>query len=145
MGKVEEGIKVLDDMVMGKFNFCTPDNVTLTTIISGLLTVGKTQEALDVLLKVMPEKSFHLNVITYNVVLCGLFKLLHVIEAMKVFNSMIRVDVVADSTTHAIMIDGLCECDQDLVYQQQPFFDPSFIFFSLVSLSYASNFCSFSL
>nr|GEV74141.1 hypothetical protein [Tanacetum cinerariifolium] len=112
MGKVEEGIKVLNDMVMGKFNLCTPDNVTFTTIISGLLTVEKTQEALDVLFKVMPEKGFNPNVITYNVVLRGLFRLRLVNDAMEVFNSMVQGHVVADSTTHAIMIDGLCECDR---------------------------------
>ncbi|KAI3825868.1 hypothetical protein L1987_07568 [Smallanthus sonchifolius] len=112
MGRVEDGIKVLDDMVMGKFNFCSPDSVTFTTIISGLLSIGRTKEALDMLYKLMPEKGFHPNVITYNVVLRGLFKLNLAIEAMDVFKAMGNSGVVADCTTHAIMIDGLCECDR---------------------------------
>lgn len=112
MGKVEEGIKVLDDMVMGKFKFCTPDSVTFTTIISGLLSVGRTREALDVLHKIMPEKGFHPGAITYNVVLRGLFKLHLSNEAVDVFNSMAGGGVVADTTTHAIMIDGLCKCNR---------------------------------
>ncbi|KAK9072179.1 hypothetical protein SSX86_008611 [Deinandra increscens subsp. villosa] len=112
MGKVEDGIKVLDDMVKGKFSFCTPDSVTFTTIISGLLSVGRTKEALDILFKLMPEKGLHPNVITYNVVLRGLFKLKLADEAMDVFKSMGNGGVVADCTTHAIMISGLCERDR---------------------------------
>ncbi|KAL8226396.1 hypothetical protein R6Q57_016228 [Mikania cordata] len=111
MGKVDDGIKVLDDMVKGKFNFCGPDSVTFTTIISGLLSIGRTIEALDILFKLMPEKGFDPNVITYNVVLRGLFKLKHANEAMGVFKSMGNGGVEADCTTHAIMIDGLCQCD----------------------------------
>ncbi|XP_071703060.1 uncharacterized protein [Rutidosis leptorrhynchoides] len=112
MGKVEEGVKVLDDMIMKKFNFCIPDSVTYTTIISGLLNIGRKQEALDVLYKLMPGKGFHPGVVTYNVVLRGLFKLHLANEAMDVFNSMIASNVAADSTTYAIMIDGLCECNR---------------------------------
>ncbi|KAL7597254.1 hypothetical protein Lser_V15G30842 [Lactuca serriola] len=160
MGKLEDAMKVLEDMLMGKFNFCTPDSVTFTTIISGLLTFGRTKDAFNMLYKVMPEKGFHPSVITYNVVLRGLFNLGLVKESMDVFNSMrfggvvanskkvisdsdIDIDTdsdrlidgskkvmsrfepdsdiltvrtnmwgpVADSTTHAIMIDGLCKCD----------------------------------
>ncbi|XP_076892877.1 uncharacterized protein LOC143544695 [Bidens hawaiensis] len=112
MGKVEDGIKVLDDMVMNKFQFCSPDSVTFTTIISGLLSIGRVKEALDILFKLMPDNGFKPNVITYNVVLRGLFKLNLVNESMDVFKSMSECGVAADCTTHAIMIGGLCECDR---------------------------------
>ncbi|KAJ0695357.1 putative tetratricopeptide-like helical domain superfamily [Helianthus annuus] len=60
----------------------------------------------------MPEKGFHPNVITYNVVLRGLFKLNLAREAMNVFKRMVDGGVDADCTTHAIIIGGLCECDR---------------------------------
>ncbi|KAJ0742299.1 putative tetratricopeptide-like helical domain superfamily [Helianthus annuus] len=144
MGKVDDGIKVLNDMVMKKFNFCTPDSVTFTTIISGLLSIGRTKEALDILFKLMPEKGFHPNVITYNVVLRGLFKLNLANEAMNVFKRMVDGGVDADCTTHAIMIGGLCECDR--VDEAKVFWDdivwPSKVHDSFVYSAMVKGLCS---
>ncbi|KAF7148810.1 hypothetical protein RHSIM_Rhsim03G0043000 [Rhododendron simsii] len=53
MGRIEEALRIMNDMLMGKFN--SPDAVTLTTIC-GMLNVGRIREALDLLYKVMPEK-----------------------------------------------------------------------------------------
>ena len=39
MGRIEEALKVLNDMILGKF--CAPDAVNFTTIICGLLNVGR--------------------------------------------------------------------------------------------------------
>ncbi|KAM2487769.1 hypothetical protein ACFX1W_039657 [Malus domestica] len=110
MERIEEALKVLDDMMSGKF--CAPDVVTFTTIISGLINVGRTQEALVMLHHVMPEKGFRANVVTYNAVLRGLFKHRQAREAMDLFNGMANDGVAADSTTYTIIIDGLCESDQ---------------------------------
>ncbi|KAL6183281.1 hypothetical protein ACLB2K_044692 [Fragaria x ananassa] len=110
MGRVEEALKVLDDMMTGKF--CAPNVVTFTTIINGLLNVGRTQEALYILHDVMPQKGFRPNVVTYNAVLRGLFKLDQGKQAMEIFNGMVTEGVAASSTTYTIIIDGLCESDQ---------------------------------
>ncbi|XP_034695186.1 pentatricopeptide repeat-containing protein At3g18020 isoform X3 [Vitis riparia] len=110
MGRVEEALKVLDDMVMGKF--CAPDSVTYTTIICGLLNLGRSEEALDVLRRVMPEKGFKPGVVTFNAVLHGLFKLQQANVATEVFNSMVSDGVAANTITYTIIIDGLFESDQ---------------------------------
>ncbi|CAF1933432.1 unnamed protein product [Brassica oleracea var. botrytis] len=106
MGRVDDAMKVLGDMMTGKF--CAPDAVTLTTVMCGLLTQGRAEEALDVLNRVMPENGFKPSVVTYNAVMRGLFKLRKGDEAMRVFDQMAKAGVSADNTTYAIIIDGLC-------------------------------------
>ncbi|XVF09475.1 hypothetical protein REPUB_Repub07fG0096500 [Reevesia pubescens] len=110
MGRIEEALKVLSDMINGKF--CAPDVVTFTTVVCGLLDVGRTQEALDVLNRAMPERGFRPGVVTYNAVICSLFKTQHAKEAMRVFNCMVNEGVTANGTTYTIVIDGLCQSGQ---------------------------------
>ncbi|XP_040997738.1 pentatricopeptide repeat-containing protein At3g18020 isoform X2 [Juglans microcarpa x Juglans regia] len=119
MGRIEEALKVLNDMIIGKF--CSPDAVTFTTIICGLLDVGRTQEAFGVLHHIMPKHGVRPGIVTYNAVLRGLFKLRQGNEAMEVFNSMVSDGVVADSTTYTIVIEGLCESGQ--IEEAQRFWD----------------------
>lgn len=107
MGKIEEALKVLDDMLMGKFS--EPDVVTFTTVISCLLSIGRVEEAQVLLNKVMPEKGIRPGVVTYNAVLRGLFKQRMPDKAMEVFSKMTSDYVAADSVTYAIIIEGLCE------------------------------------
>ncbi|XP_038878359.1 pentatricopeptide repeat-containing protein At3g18020 [Benincasa hispida] len=110
VGSIEEALKVLNDMMIGKF--CTPDSVTFTTMICGLLIVGRIRESLDILYKVMPEKGIVPGVITYNATIRGLFKLQQANQAMDVFDRMVRNGIQADSTTYAAIIDGLCDSNQ---------------------------------
>ncbi|XP_022736940.1 pentatricopeptide repeat-containing protein At3g18020 isoform X3 [Durio zibethinus] len=110
MGRIEDALQVLSDMINGKF--CAPDVVTFTTVACGLLDVGRTQEALDVLNQIMPERGLRPGVITYNAVLRGLFKTQHADEAMGVFNCMVNEGVTANCTTYAIVVDGLCQYGQ---------------------------------
>lgn len=49
MGRIEEALKIMNDMLMGKFN--SPDAVTFTTVICGMLNVGRIREALDYCIK----------------------------------------------------------------------------------------------
>ena len=73
MGRIGEALKVLNDMIIGKF--CTLNVVTFTTIILGLLKYGIIQEAFEFLYRVMAERGVRFGVVTYNAVLHGLFKL----------------------------------------------------------------------
>uniref|UniRef100_A0A7N0T5V3 Pentatricopeptide repeat-containing protein n=1 Tax=Kalanchoe fedtschenkoi TaxID=63787 RepID=A0A7N0T5V3_KALFE len=118
-GRVEDALKVLEDMISGKF--CAPDNVTFSSIICGLLIVGRSNEALDLLLCRMPERGLHPTVATYNGLLCGLLKLHLANDAMEIFRTMQTKNVTADSTTHAIIIQGLC--DMNLVEEAKRFWD----------------------
>ncbi|KAM7267743.1 hypothetical protein ACFE04_009909 [Oxalis oulophora] len=108
--RIEEAIKILDDMIIGKF--CSPDVVTFTTIISGLLSSGRFEDALVLFFDVMPQKGVRPGVVTHNAVLRGLFKLKQSDKAMTIFNRMIVESVTADKATYAIVIDGLCECER---------------------------------
>ncbi|KAI6674251.1 hypothetical protein NL676_002157 [Syzygium grande] len=109
-GRVEDALKIVHDMITGKF--CAPDAVTFTTVISGLLDVGKSQEALDLLRHAILAENSKPSVVTYNAVLRGLFKLSKVKEAEDIFISMKNHDVAANCTTYSILIDGLCNCNQ---------------------------------
>ncbi|CAM8915464.1 unnamed protein product [Rhodiola kirilowii] len=109
-GRVEDALKVLDDMISGKF--CAPDVVTFSTVICGLLINGRTNEAIDLLLHRMPERGLQPTVATYNCFLRGLLKLRLASDAMEIFKTMQTNNVTADSTTHAIIIQGLCDIDQ---------------------------------
>ncbi|KAH0927018.1 hypothetical protein HID58_019274 [Brassica napus] len=100
MGRVDDAMKVLGDMMTGKF--CAPDAVTLR----------RAEEALDVLDRVMPENGLKPSVVTYNAVMRGLFKLRKGDEAMRVFDQMAKAGVSTDNTTYAIIIDGLCATGQ---------------------------------
>ncbi|XP_058105608.1 pentatricopeptide repeat-containing protein At3g18020 [Magnolia sinica] len=104
MGRVDDAMKVLDDMLAG--NFCGPDVVTFTTIIGGLLNVGLMDAALDLLHRKMPESGCRPSVVTYNVVLRGLCKFQKIDVAMEIFSGMVREGVSADSTTYTIILDG---------------------------------------
>uniref|UniRef100_A0A6N2L402 Pentacotripeptide-repeat region of PRORP domain-containing protein n=1 Tax=Salix viminalis TaxID=40686 RepID=A0A6N2L402_SALVM len=99
MGRVEEALKVLNDMMTGKFP--SPDAVTFTTIISGLLNAGRSPEARNLLLQML-EKGITPGVVTYNAILRGLFKLQLTNEAMAVFDEMISDGVAA------AILEGLC-------------------------------------
>ncbi|KAH7680671.1 Tetratricopeptide-like helical domain-containing protein [Dioscorea alata] len=105
IGRVNEAIKILDDMLSG--NFAGPDVVTFTTIIGGLLEIAKPKEAVDLLHRKMPECCCTPNAVTYNVVIGGLCKLKMIDEAMEIFNEMVAKGVIADSTTYTVIIDGL--------------------------------------
>nr|GLL16770.1 pentatricopeptide repeat-containing protein At3g18020 [Ipomoea trifida] len=107
MGRVEEALKVLQDMMSGKF--CTPDVVTYTTVVGGLLEVGRDEEALHLLRNTMPMNGITLGVVTYNTTLHGLFKMHRADDAMEMFNCMISHGIAADCTTYTIIIDGLFE------------------------------------
>ena len=73
MGRIEEALKVLNDMIIGKF--CTLNVATFTTIIPGLLKDGIIQEAFEFLYHVMLGRGIRPGVVTYNAILHGLFKL----------------------------------------------------------------------
>ncbi|KAL5976678.1 hypothetical protein ACLOJK_021011 [Asimina triloba] len=105
MGRVGDAMKVLDDMLAGKF--CGPDVVTFTTAISGLLNAGLTEEALDILHQKMPENGCSPNLVTYNAVFYGLCKFEKIDLVMEIFDGMIRKGPKADSTTYSIILDGL--------------------------------------
>ncbi|PKA64310.1 Pentatricopeptide repeat-containing protein [Apostasia shenzhenica] len=105
IGRTHEAMKILDDMMQGKFS--SPDVVTFTTVISGLLDVNNSEEALHLLNVVMPERHCSPNVVTYNAVLCGLFKLGKVDESMEILHKMLRRGIKADCMTHTIIIEGL--------------------------------------
>ncbi|PNX72947.1 pentatricopeptide repeat-containing protein, partial [Trifolium pratense] len=110
MGRVDEALKVLDDMLLGKF--CAPDVVTFTTLISGLLDAEKVDEAFDLFNKVMPENGLKPGVVTYNVLIRCLYKLKRPNDAFGIFNNMAGDGITPDSTTYTVMVEGLCECDQ---------------------------------
>ncbi|XP_068658103.1 pentatricopeptide repeat-containing protein At3g18020 [Aristolochia californica] len=107
MGRVDEAIKVFNDMLTG--SFCSPDVVTYTTVISGLLDVGRIEEALNLLHQKMPESYCKPNIVTYNTVLRGLCKALKIDEAMEILTLMAGEGVNADSSTFTTIIDGLSE------------------------------------
>ncbi|KAF8022576.1 hypothetical protein BT93_F0172 [Corymbia citriodora subsp. variegata] len=109
-GRVEDALKIVHDMITGKF--CAPDAVTFTTVISGLLDVGKSLEALDLLHHAVLAENSKPSVVTYNAVLRGLFKLGKVKEAEDIFISMKNHGVAANCMTYSILIDGLCNCNQ---------------------------------
>ncbi|KAF8398273.1 hypothetical protein HHK36_017200 [Tetracentron sinense] len=98
--------RILHDMLMG--SLCSPDVVTFTTIMCGILSIGRTEEALDLLNQKMPEQDLSPGVVTYNAVLRGLCKLSKIDEAMGIFNGMMDDGVIANSTTYTIIIEGLC-------------------------------------
>ncbi|XP_072956934.1 uncharacterized protein [Typha angustifolia] len=104
IGRVAEAKKIMNDMLKG--TFCAPDVVTFTTIICGLLDVGETEEAIEILRGTMLKHHCLPNVVTFNAVLKGLFKLQKFDKAMEIFEDM---NVAADSATHAVVIEGLCE------------------------------------
>nr|GMC69179.1 pentatricopeptide repeat-containing protein At3g18020 [Ipomoea batatas] len=107
MGRVEEALKVLQDMMSGKF--CTPDVVTYTTVVGGLLEVGRDEEALYLLRNTIPMNGITPGVVTCNTTLHGLFKMHRVDDAMEMFNCMISNGIAADCTTYTIIIDRLFE------------------------------------
>ncbi|CAL5192386.1 unnamed protein product [Lathyrus oleraceus] len=109
-GRVGEALKVLDDMLMGKF--CAPDVVTFTTLISGLLDAEKVDEALDLFKRGMPGNGLKPGVVTYNVLIRGLYKLQRPSDAFGVFNNMVSDGISPDSTTYTVIVEGLCQCDQ---------------------------------
>ncbi|CAA6669477.1 unnamed protein product [Spirodela intermedia] len=100
IGKVDEALKILNDMLQGKF--CTPDVVTFTTILHGLLDVGRIKEALDIFHRKMPECSCSPSTVTYNAVLHGLCKLRSVEKAVSIFHEMVQKSVSADSRTYTV-------------------------------------------
>ncbi|PKU64353.1 pentatricopeptide repeat-containing protein At3g18020 isoform X1 [Dendrobium catenatum] len=110
IGRVNEALKILEDMMEGKF--CSPDVVTFTTAIYGLIDVGRFEEALYFMHKVMAEHNCAPNIVTYNAVLRGLFKLGKVDKSMEIFHEMVGKGVHADCVTHTIIIEGLCEAGQ---------------------------------
>ncbi|AES79623.1 PPR containing plant-like protein [Medicago truncatula] len=110
MGRFDEALKVLNDMLLGKF--CAPDVVTFTTLISGLLDAEKVDEALDLFNRVMPENGLKPGVVTYNVLIRCLYKLKRPNDAFEVFNNMAGDGITPDSTTYTVIVEGLCECDQ---------------------------------
>lgn len=105
MGRTEEALKVLNDMMIGKF--CAPDSVTFTTVIFGLLNEGRVEDSMDLLHREMPEKGFRPNIVTYNAVLKGLFQQERADEAMTIFQEMESGGVEFNSVTCTIIIDGL--------------------------------------
>ncbi|KAG5398394.1 hypothetical protein IGI04_020208 [Brassica rapa subsp. trilocularis] len=106
MGRVDDAMKVLGDMMTGKF--CAPDAVTQVLA----------EEALDVLDRVMPENGLKPIVVTYNAVMRGLFKLRKGVDAMCVFDQMAKAgvdtakrfwdDVIWPSGRHDAFLKGLC-------------------------------------
>jgi pentatricopeptide repeat protein len=56
--------------------------VTFTTIICGLLTVARTQEAFDFLHRIMLEQGVRPGVVTYNAVLHGV---IDKVESVRIF------------------------------------------------------------
>ncbi|KAL9253233.1 Pentatricopeptide repeat-containing protein [Drosera capensis] len=108
--RVEEAMKILNDMMMGKF--CKPDVVSFTTVIFALLKDGKAEAALSLLNKTMPERRLRPGVVTYNAVIRGLFNLGMATEAMSVHTSMASQGMGADCTTYAIILEGLFQADQ---------------------------------
>ncbi|KAI4319224.1 hypothetical protein MLD38_032851 [Melastoma candidum] len=110
VSKIDEAIKILDDMENGQF--CSPNAVTYTTVICGLLGTGRTSEALSLFNKAFAERSLRPHLVTYNAILQGLFKLTAVKEAEEIYNSMVSQGVVADCTTFCILISGLCDCGE---------------------------------
>ena len=109
MGRFGEALKVLNDMIIGKF--CTLNDVTFTTIIPGLLKDGIIQEAFEFLYHVMPERGVRPGVVTYNAVLHGLFKLQQTNEAMGFLIRVASDGILSDSITCTIIIDGLCKAN----------------------------------
>ena len=107
MGRIEEALKVLNDMIIGKF--CTLNVATFTTIIPGLLKDGIIQEAFEFLYHVMLGRGVRPGVVTYNAILHGLFKLQQTNEVMGFFIRLASDDVLADNITCTIIIDGLCK------------------------------------
>lgn len=107
VGKIDESIKILDDMEKGQF--CTPNTITYTTVICGLLNAGRTSDALSLFHKAFMERSLRTHLVTYNAILLGLFKLAAVKEAEEIYNGMVSQGVVADCTTFSILISGLCD------------------------------------
>ncbi|XP_052113740.1 pentatricopeptide repeat-containing protein At3g18020 [Arachis duranensis] len=110
VGRIDEALTVLQDMLSGKFS--APNVVTFTTIISGLLDTAKIDEAVELLHKVMPENGVRPSVATYNAFLRGLFKLKRPNDALRAFNNMASNGITADSTTYTVVVDGLCESNQ---------------------------------
>lgn len=110
LGRVNEAVKILGDMIEGKF--CSPDVVTFTTAIYGLIDVGRFEEVLYFMHKVMPEHHCTPNIVTYNAVLRGLFKLGKVDESMEIFHEVLGKWLEADCMTHTVIIEGLCEAGQ---------------------------------
>ncbi|KAK1276215.1 Pentatricopeptide repeat-containing protein [Acorus gramineus] len=104
-GWVDEAVKVLNDMLSGKF--CAPDVVTFTTAMGGLLNAGRVEEAMALLNERMREARCSPTVVTYNAVLKGLCELGKIDEAMEVFSAMCRERVPPDSMTYTSIIDGL--------------------------------------
>ncbi|KAK8963453.1 Pentatricopeptide repeat-containing protein [Platanthera guangdongensis] len=109
-GMVDEGMKILNDMLEGKF--CSPDVVTFTTAISGLVDVGRVEEALHFMRNVMPRHYCAPNVVTYNGVLRGLLRLGKIEKSMEIFHEMVGKGVSSDCMTHTLIIEGLCEAGQ---------------------------------
>ncbi|XP_052113738.1 pentatricopeptide repeat-containing protein At3g18020-like [Arachis duranensis] len=62
VGRIDEALTVLQDMLSGKFS--APNVVTFTTIISGLLDTARVDEAVELLHKVMPENGVRPSVAT---------------------------------------------------------------------------------
>ncbi|QHO52997.1 Pentatricopeptide repeat-containing protein [Arachis hypogaea] len=110
VGRIDEALTVLQDMLSGKFS--APNVVTFTTIISGLLDTARVDEAVELLHKVMPENGVRPSVATYNAFLRGLFKLKRLNDALRAFNNMASNGITADSTTYTVVVDGLCESNQ---------------------------------
>ena len=60
----------------------------------------------------MPEKALCPGVVMYNATIRGLFELQQANQAMDTFYRMISNDILADSTSYAVIIDGLCDSNK---------------------------------
>ena len=112
MGRIEEALKVLNDMILGKV--CAPDAVNFTSIICGLLNIGRAQEVFNFLHHIMPERVARSGVMTYNAILYSLFKLQQANEAIGTFNRMASEGILVDNITyrayvHLVQITSKCD------------------------------------
>ncbi|KAK2359460.1 Tetratricopeptide repeat (TPR) superfamily protein [Trifolium repens] len=117
-GKVDEAVGMLDEL---KSMHIDVDIKHYTTFISGYCLQGKTDVAYNIFFKEMEENGYKPDVVTYNVLVAGLFRNRCECEADDLLSYMNSQGVKPNSATHKIIIEGLCSVGK--VEEAEAYFD----------------------
>ncbi|KAK6156681.1 hypothetical protein DH2020_010929 [Rehmannia glutinosa] len=105
-GRIAEGNKVLDEMHKKGFRSSLP---IYKAKVAALFTVGKVDEAVDVVEREMIENNCVPTVSLHNIVIKGLCDMKESDWAVRYFEKMSRqVGCVPDKETYTYLVDGLC-------------------------------------
>ncbi|KAF9613400.1 hypothetical protein IFM89_008230 [Coptis chinensis] len=110
--RLGQAMEVLESMKKEKENggaSVVPDLIAYNTVIKGLCQVGRQEEGLVLVDKMISEHGYAANTITYNCLLDGFCKAGEIDRLRELFDQMNTEGVPADVITLNILVDGMCK------------------------------------